>query len=109
MGVNFMAQRVSPVKYVYYPLFLGDSLTTEIEESYFDDLTNHPPEMILDCARSVDAIPSLDPATRAEQFSISGLRRKMYIQPRMNDIFEFVESRYALETALDSCLLFRLK
>ncbi|MCZ2128052.1 MAG: glycosyltransferase family 39 protein [Anaerolineales bacterium] len=109
MGVNFMSRRVSPVKYLYYPLFLGASLTTDIEESYFADLTRRPPELILDCARSVDAIPSLDLATREEQFSTPGLKRKMYIHPRMNDIFDFVEARYALETTLDSCLIFRLK
>ncbi len=39
MGVNFMAGRTSPVKYLYYPLFLDGSLTKEIEDRYFDDLT----------------------------------------------------------------------
>lgn len=109
MGVNFMSGRASPVKYVYYPLFLEGSLTKEIEDSYFDDLTSTPPELILDCSRSVDAIPSLDAVTREEQYSTPGLKKKMYIQPNMNDIFEFVEQNYRLENTIDSCLFFRLK
>ena len=109
MGVNFMSGRASPVKYVYYPLFLEGSLTKEIEDSYFDDLTANPPELILDCSRSVDAIPSLDAATREEQYSTPGVKKKMYIQPNMNDIFEFMEQNYQLENTIDSCLFFRLK
>lgn len=109
MGVNFLSGRASPVKYVYYPLFLEGSLTKEIEDSYFDDLTSNPPELILDCSRSVDAIPSLDAVTREEQYSTPGLKKKMYIQPNMNDIFEFVEQNYRLENTIDSCLFFRLR
>lgn len=109
MGVNFMSGRASPVKYLYYPLFLDGSLTKEIEDSYFSDLTSNPPELILDCSRSVDAIPSLDAATREEQYSTPGLKKKMYIQPNMNDIFDFVEQNYQLENTIDSCLFFRLK
>ena len=107
MGVNFMSGRPSPVKYVYYPLFLEGSLTKEIEDSYFADLTSNPPELILDCSRSVDAIPSLDAAAREEQYSTPGVKKKMYIQPNMNDIFEFVEQNYQLENTLGSCLIFR--
>ncbi len=107
MGVNFMAGRSSPVKYVYYPLFLEGSLTKEIEDHYFDDLTSTPPELILDCSRSVDAIPSLDPAAREEQYSIAGLKKKMYIQPKMDEVFEFVAQNYQLENTIDTCLIFR--
>ncbi|RJP52237.1 MAG: hypothetical protein C4557_06595 [Anaerolineaceae bacterium] len=109
MGVNFMSGRSSPVKYLYYPLFLEGSLTKEIEDRYYDDLTTNPPELILDCSRSVDAIPSLDAATRETQYSTPGLKKKMYIQPNMNDIFEFVEQNYQLENTIDACLFFRLK
>ncbi|MCB9111215.1 MAG: glycosyltransferase family 39 protein [Anaerolineales bacterium] len=109
MGVNFMAGRTSPVKYLYYPLFLEGSLTKEIEDRYISDLTSNPPELILDCSRSVDAIPSLDPAAREEQYSTPGVKKKMYIQPSMDDIFEFVEANYQLENTIDPCLVFRLK
>ncbi|HRQ22421.1 MAG TPA: hypothetical protein PLF42_03240, partial [Anaerolineales bacterium] len=108
MRVNFMAGRASPVTHVYYPLFLEGSLTDEIESAYIADLTTKLPELILDCARFVDAIPSLDEATRQEQFSTPGLRRKMYIQPRMDEIFEFVEQNYSIETTIDGCIIFRL-
>ena len=107
MGVNFMANRASPVKYLYYPLFLEGSLTEEIETRYIEDLTTNPPELILDCSRSVDAIPSLDPATREEQYATPGVKRKMYIQPGMDTIFEFVEANYQLENTIDGCLIFR--
>ena len=109
MGVNFMAGRTSPVKYLYYPLFLEGSLTKEVEDSYINDLTSNPPELILDCSRSVDAIPSLDSAAREEQYSTPGVKKKMYIQPSMDDIFEFVEANYQLENTIDPCLVFRLK
>ncbi len=108
MRINFMAGRASPVKYVYYPLFLEGSLTDEIEISYINDLKTHRPALILDCSREVNAIPSLDPLARKEQFSTPGLRRKMYIQPRMNKIFEFVEQNYSIETTIDGCIIFRL-
>ncbi|MBL8101845.1 MAG: hypothetical protein JNM02_04895 [Anaerolineales bacterium] len=108
MGVSFMAERTSPVKYLYYPLFLEGSLTEEIESSYIDGLVTNRPELILDCSRGVDAIPSLDPATRQEQYSTPGLKRKMYIHPGMEQIFSFVSENYHIETTIDGCLVFRL-
>lgn len=108
MGVNFMAGRTSPVKYLYYPLFLDGSLTKEIEDRYYDDLTTNPPQLILDCSRSVDAIPSLDANTREAQYATPGVKKKMYIQPGMDEVFEFVEANYQLENAIDECIIFRL-
>ncbi|MFN8384104.1 MAG: glycosyltransferase family 39 protein [Anaerolineales bacterium] len=108
MGVSFMAGRTSPVKYLYYPLFLEGSLTEEIESSYIADLKTKRPEMILDCSRSVDAIPSLDPVTRQEQFSTPGVKKKMYIQPGMEKIFSFVSENYQIENTINGCLIFRL-
>jgi hypothetical protein len=96
------------VKYLYYPLFLDDSLTKEIEDSYYDDLTKTSPQLILDCSRSVDAIPSLDPLTREAQYATPGVKKKMYIQPGMDEVFEFVEANYQLENTIDTCLIFRL-
>lgn len=107
MRVNFMAERASPVKYLYYPLFLEGSLTDEIETRYIEDLTTNPPALILDCSRFVDAIPSLDSATREEQYATPGVKRKMYIQPGMDAIFEFVQANYQPETTIDGCLIFR--
>ena len=107
MGVNFMAGRVSPVKYLYYPLFLDGSLTKEIEDRYYDDLTTNPPELILDCSRSVDAIPSLDATTREAQYATPGVKRKMYIPPGMDEVFEFVEQNYQIENTIDECIIFR--
>lgn len=109
MGVNFMSGQMSPVKYLYYPLFLDGSLTKEIEDSYYDDLTKNPPQLILDCSRSVDAIPSLDPLTREAQYATPGVKKKMYIPPGMDEVFEFVEANYQLENTIDECLIFRLK
>jgi hypothetical protein len=109
MGVNFMSGRASPVKYLYYPLFLDGSLTKEIEDRYYDDLTANLPELILDCSRSVDAIPSLDAATREIQYTTPGVKKKMYISPGMDEVFEFVEQNYQLENTIDACLFFRLK
>lgn len=108
MRVNFMANRASPVKYLYYPLFLEGSLTKEIEDRYLDDLMKTPPQLILDCSRSVDAIPSLDAATREEQYAAPGVKKKMYIPPGMDEVFEFVEGNYQLENTIDECIIFRL-
>ena len=108
MGVNYMAKRNSPVKYVYYPLFLDGSLTEEIESSYIADLTSNQPEVILDCARSADAVPSLDSVTRKEQYSTPGLKRKMYIPPNINTIFDFVKANYHIEKTIKDCIVFGL-
>lgn len=109
MGVNFMSGRTSPVKYLYYPLFLDGSLTKEIEDRYYDDLTKTPPQLILDCSRSVDAIPSLDSTAREAQYATPGVKRKMYIPLGMDEVFEFVEANYQLENTIDECIIFRLK
>ncbi len=106
--INFMAKRTSPVKYIYYPLFLKDSLTQEIENSYIEDVTTKRPELIIDCAREVDAVPSLDPETKKVQFNTPGLRRKMYIHDGMEIIFDFVKSNYHIETKINKCIIFRL-
>ncbi len=108
MGINFMSGRSSPVKYVYYPLFLEGSLTKEIEDQYLEDLMKTPPQLILDCSRSIDAIPSLDEATREEQYAIPGVKKKMYIYPGMDEVFEFVEVNYRIENTIDECIIFRL-
>lgn len=108
LRINFMAHRTSPVKYVYFPLFLGESLTTEIQASYFKDLTSSYPELILDCSREIDAIPSLDVTTRKTQFGTPGLRSKMYIPPNMGEINDFVKANYHIETKIDNCIIFRL-
>lgn len=107
-GISFMTGRMSPVKYLYYPLFLEGSLTDEIESTYIAGLTANRPELILDCSRGVDAIPSLDPATREEQYSTPGIKRKMYIHPGMEQIFFFVSENYRIETTLEDCIIFRL-
>jgi hypothetical protein len=108
MRVNFMSGRASPVKYVYYPLFLEGSLTKEIEHRYLEDLMKTPPQLILDCSRTVDAIPSLDAPTREEQYAMPGVKKKMYIHPGMDEVFEFVEANYRIENTIDECLIFRL-
>jgi hypothetical protein len=107
-GINFVTRRTSPVKYTNYPLFIDNSLTEEIESTYISGLTTNRPELILDCSRSVDAIPSLDPATRKAQYSTPGVKKKMYIQPGMDQIFSFVSENYHQETSIDNCLIFRL-
>ena len=107
-GINFVSQRTSPVKYTNYPLFIDDSLTEEIESTYIDGLVTNHPELILDCSRGVDAIPSLDPVTRQEQYSTPGVKRKMYIHPGMEKIFSFVSENYHIENTIDDCLVFRL-
>lgn len=106
--LNFMSGRTSPVKYVYYPLFLEGTLTAEAETSYIDNLINRRPGMIVDCSRAVDAIPSLDPAAREDQFSKPGIKKKMYIQPGMEKIFSFVAEHYHVETSVEGCFIFRL-
>jgi hypothetical protein len=108
MGVNFMAGRMSPVRYLYYPLFLEGSLPSEVESAYIKDLTANSPELILDCSGEVDAIPSLDPAARKEQYSTPGVKRKMYIHPGMEQIFSFVSENYHIENTIESCIIFRL-
>lgn len=107
-GINFVSGRTSPVKYTNYPLFIEDSLTEEIESTYIDGLITNQPELILDCSRGVDAIPSLDAVTRQEQYSTPGVKRKMYIHPGMEQIFSFVSENYYIENTIDDCLVFRL-
>lgn len=108
LGINFMAERTSPVKYVYYPLFYEGTLTEEIELRYIQDLRKNKPEMIIDCARQIDAIPSMHNVTRKEQFATPGLRGGMYIQPRYGEIFDFVKDNYHIETTIDKCIIFRI-
>ena len=107
-GINFVAGRTSPVKYTNYPLFIDASLTEEIESTYIAGLTTNRPELILDCATVVDAIPSLDPSTRKTQYSTPGVKRKMYIHPGMEKIFSFVSENYHVEKEIESCIIFRL-
>jgi hypothetical protein len=108
MTVNFISQRASPVKLVYYPLFLEGTLTAEAENGYINDLTSRRPEMIVDCSLAVNAIPSLDSLAREEQFSMPGVKKKMYIHPGMERIFSFVSENYHRETLIENCMVFRL-
>jgi hypothetical protein len=108
MGISYMTGRASPVKYLYYPLFIEDSLTEEIESTYIAELTTKRPELILDCSRLVDAIPSLDSKARKEQYSTPGVKKKMYIHLGMEQIFSFVSENYHNETSIENCLIFRL-
>jgi hypothetical protein len=107
-GINFVSGRDSPVKYTNYPLFIESSLTNEIESTYIENLVSNRPSLVVDCSRDVDAIPSLDPQARKEQFSKPGIKRKMYIHPGMDQIFSFVSENYHKETSIDKCFIFRL-
>ncbi|MDO9300805.1 MAG: hypothetical protein Q7T89_05450, partial [Anaerolineales bacterium] len=107
-GISFVAGRTSPVKYTNYPLFIEGSLTEEIESTYIAGLLTNQPQIIVDCSRVIDAIPSLAPESRKEQFSKPGVKKKMYIQPGMEQIFSFVSENYHVETTIESCILFRL-
>ena len=106
-GINFTSGRTSPVKYTNYPLFLNGTLTEEIENTYIENMISTPPALIVDCARSVDAIPSLDRIIREEQYATPGLKRKMLIHPGMDRIFAFVEENYHIETTVEGCIIFR--
>jgi len=40
--------------------------------------------------------------------AIDGVKKKMYIQPGMEDIFTFVAENYQNENTIDACIIFRL-
>ncbi len=65
--------------------------------------------MILDCSRSVDAIPSLDPVTReALIFRTGPEKENVTFNLGMEKIFSFVSENYHIENTMDGCLVFRL-
>jgi 4-amino-4-deoxy-L-arabinose transferase-like glycosyltransferase len=60
-AVYFLAQRVSPTRYVYlYPLQARAYSTDALESTLLADLTTHPPACIVDASGTNGRIPRLD-------------------------------------------------
>jgi len=106
-GLNFMARRLSPTAYTFYPLFISSPLLKELDDGFFRDVTTRPPVLIVDgYVDAPDDVLSIDPQVRAAQ--IAAGKGQPYRPPHLDQFFDFVRTSYALETMVDGYAIYRL-
>jgi hypothetical protein len=107
-GVNYMADRDSPTPYLWYPEYLASPITPQLENGFFNDLTSHPPEIIVDAYQvAPDDILSIDPNIRQNQIN----DRKGLLIGRASNLdktLEFIQSHYEIETVIEGFVVYRL-
>lgn len=106
-GVNFMARRASPTRYNLFSRLLTDHpMNQGISETFYSDVINHPPELIIDMWKhSPDSVPSLDPSTRSQQKT----NRIIYKFPAYAKLLNYINEHYVLETRIEGYDIYRLK
>lgn len=106
-GINFMARRASPTRYNLFSRLLTDHpMNLEISETFYRDVINHPPELIIDMWKhSPDYVPSLDPSIRAQQKA----NRLISRLPAYARLLDYINAQYVLETRIEGYEIYRLK
>jgi hypothetical protein len=108
-GINYMSKRNSPTAYLWYPEYLPSSMTPTLTEGFYNDLTSHPPALIVDSyIVAPDDILSLDPDTRATQEG-AGKGTWAGQADNLDQVLEFIKTHYEIEKGLDNYAIYRLK
>ena len=106
-GINFMAQRDSPVAQIWYPLFVDSPISPKLVDGFLHDINQNKPELIVasDVAYPAD-IPPIDAPHRDVQVS-----HDYWISrdtAKLDQFFVFFDANYTLETVVNDYRVYRL-
>jgi len=106
-GINFMAQRDSPVAQIWYPLYVDSPVTPKLVDGFLHDVSENKPELIIaDEFHSPSEIPPIDASHRDIQLS-----NDQWISrntAKLDQFFSFFDANYTFETVVDKLVVYRL-
>ena len=107
-GINYMSNRNAPTPYIWYPGYLPSPVTATLENGFYQDITSHPPEIIVDAYLAApDDTLSLDKNIRYAQLS-AGKGLFMGKAENIDSFFDFIYVHYKIETVINGYTVYRL-
>ena len=107
-GINYMSKRDTPTRYIWYPGYVPSPITATLDDGFYQDITNHPPEMIVDAYLAApDDTLSLDKNIRHAQLQ-AGKGLSMGKAENIDSFFEFIDGHYKIETVINGYTVYRL-
>ena len=107
-GINYMSQRDAPTAYLWYPEYLPSSITANLVDGFYQDLTSNPPEIIVDAYLvAPDDILSIDPEIRQHQTDVG---KGLFVgrAGNLDQVFNFIQSHYEIEKVIEGDVIYRL-
>ncbi len=93
-AINFLSSRDSPTAHFQYGILVPSSITDRISARFYQDVSAHPPVMILD--ESDQGLPPLSIPNPLAWCAAHNLYAPPYLQP----FFDFVHTNYAYKTSV---------
>ncbi|MBN1977744.1 MAG: glycosyltransferase family 39 protein [Anaerolineae bacterium] len=94
-GVNFVASRRSPTRFVYqYPLYTSGYQNGALISEFLDDIVTNKPVLIIDTSPTNELIP---PISSVERSNWRLVDENYGILPEMEEVFEYLEANYEME------------
>jgi hypothetical protein len=97
-GVNFLAGRDSPTAHFQYGILVPSPITDRISTEFYQDLTSHPPAMILDGSLG-DSGGDLVPLSTPNPVAWSAAHHQ-YAPRYLQEFFDFVHANYVFRTTV---------
>ncbi|MGB8212819.1 MAG: glycosyltransferase family 39 protein [Anaerolineales bacterium] len=107
-GINYMSQRDAPTAYLWYPEYLPSRITPQLVDGFYQDITSHPPEIIVDAYLvAPDDVLSINPAIRQQQIDD---KKGLFVgrASNVNQVFAFIQSHYKVEKVIEGNVIYRL-
>ena len=97
-GINFLSGRDSPTAHFQYGILVPSPITDRISLQFYQDLTSHPPSMILDGSFG-DSNGDLVPLSTPNPVEWSAAHHK-YAPLYLQQFFNFVHANYVFRTTV---------
>lgn len=103
VGINLMSDRESSSGFIFYPLYSNSEIGRELQKSYYQDLVNNQPPIIIDASKvAPDELPSLDPEIYAHQ-------RILYpLADNIQQVLDYIAENYTYVDEIDGYPIYRL-
>jgi hypothetical protein len=97
-GINFLAGRDSPTAHFQYGILVPSAITDRISLQFYQDVTSHPPALILDGSEG-DNGGDLVPLSTPNPVEWSAARG-LYAPPYLQQFLDFVRQNYTLKASV---------
>ncbi len=105
-GINFLSQRDSPTRYLFYPLYVPSDMTDKMSTDFYNTLLANPPALIVDGA-------TYDPNQLIPLSTASPLlwlqEHNIYNTPYLMETLAFVRKNYVLVDTVNGVDIYRRK
>ncbi|MCE9646130.1 MAG: hypothetical protein K8S20_09045 [Chloroflexi bacterium] len=104
-GINFLANRDAPTRYVFYPYYVESEYTDQISAEFYQAVNSHPPALIVDGSYFVpEEVVPLSTASPIKWLK----EHQAYNPPYLEEFYAFFRSHYSYETTVNRVDIYRL-